>query len=513
MPHRVGLRFHGTRAVAWACMTISGGWAGAAGQRAPMTVAESYARARALLDSTVDLHGGVDALRGARRFTVSMRGYDYWRNQSRRVEPPYDSEPYAGDLRVDLSKGRLVWTVSSTYPGGFHNAGRMVIDGSHAFYVNYRQHVFVNIPGRTIDGQRDALTRLPHVLLLAALDNAAGLRWLGPMRLTNGVEVQGIAASTPTGPLTLGIDPRSKELRAVLDVQADPVVGDAPVEVEFPRYQRIGGLLVPSRRVVRVGGEVTQDVVYSVTEGGVDQPIADSLLAPPPGLSEFPLAAASDTVRQLAPSAWAIRSAGYWSLAVAFADYVLVVEAPASGVAWTMTQIASLAPGKPVRYVTATHFHEDHAGGMRYYMAAGATVVTTPGNRRYFERMARAYSTLQPTGPKELPRPVQIETITGGARIFTDGTQTVELHDIGPTPHANEMLVAWLPADGILFQGDLLNLPPNSAILPGGSIETMSYFASWVKRQGWSVRVLAGVHMTPGSMTELDAALDAAKRP
>jgi glyoxylase-like metal-dependent hydrolase (beta-lactamase superfamily II) len=290
-------------------------------------------------------------------------------------------------------------------------------------------------------------------------------------------------------------------------------VGDAPAEIEFPRYQRVGGLLVPTRRVLRVGGEVTQDVVYSVPNGGIDHAIADSLLAPPPGLPEFPLSAAADTVRQLARSVWAIRSAGYWSLAVAFADYVLVVEAPASGVPWTMSQIASLAPGKPIRYVTSTHFHDDHSGGMRYYMASGATVVTTPGNREYFQRMGRAYSTLEPAGPKHLPRPVQIETITGGARTFTDGTETVELHDIGPTPHANEMLVAWLPVEGILFQGDLLNLPPNSAILPGGSTETMGYFASWVHRQGWSVRVLAGVHMTPGSMTELDAALDAAQRP
>lgn len=511
VPQRVGRKRSLKRALAWSCVALGGVHADAVGQQAPLTVAQSYARARALLDSVVDVHGGVDALQKARRFAISMNGYDYWRNQSPRVEPPYDSEPFVADLQIDVSKGRLVWGVTSSYPGGFHNVGRLVIDGSHAFYVNFRQRLFVNTPGRTIDGQGDVLTRLPHLMLLAALDNAAGLRWLGPLRLTDGARVEGIAASTPTGQVTLGIDPRSKELRALLDVRADPVAGDAPVETVFPQYRRGGAILVPRRRIQRVDGEVIQDVAYSSTGGAVELPIADSLLTPPAGLSEFRFPMAPDTVEQLAPSVWAIRSAGYWSLAVGFTDYVLVAEAPASGVPWVMTQIAALAPGKPIRYVTATHFHEDHTGGMRYYMAAGATVVTTPGNRRYFERMARTHSTLQPSAPRIGALPARIETINGGMRVFTDGSRTVELHDIGPSPHATEMLVVWLPAEGILFQGDLVNTPPNGAVLPGGAVETLAQFASWVERQGWNVRVLAGVHMPPGSMAQLGASLDAAR--
>jgi hypothetical protein len=58
--------------------------------------------------------------------------------------------------------------------------------------------------------------------------------------------------------------------------------------------------------------------------------------------------------------------------------------------------------------------------------------VTTAGNKSLFERLTKA--------------PIEI---VKGSRAFTSPQRTVELHDIGPSPHANEMLVAWLPAEGI----------------------------------------------------------------
>ena len=40
-----------------------------------------------------------------------------------------------------------------------------------------------------------------------------------------------------------------------------------------------------------------------------------------------------------------------------------------------------------------------------------------------------------------------------------DAGRRVEVIDIGPSPHAEEMLVVYLPAERLLVQGDLLNLP------------------------------------------------------
>lgn len=57
-----------------------------------------------------------------------------------------------------------------------------------------------------------------------------------------------------------------------------------------------------------------------------------------------------------------------------------------------------------------------------------------------------------------------IETIENKKRVFQDDRQVVELYDIGPNPHANEMLVAYLPKEKILFQADMLNPAANGTI-------------------------------------------------
>jgi alkyl sulfatase BDS1-like metallo-beta-lactamase superfamily hydrolase len=40
-------------------------------------------------------------------------------------------------------------------------------------------------------------------------------------------------------------------------------------------------------------------------------------------------------------------------------------------------------PDKPVRFLVSTHFHNDHTGGVRAYIAAGATVVTGKVNEEF----------------------------------------------------------------------------------------------------------------------------------
>ena len=147
---------------------------------------------------------------------------------------------------------------------------------------------------------------------------------------------------------------------------------------------------------------------------------------------------------------------GYNVLAVGFRDHVLVVETPGDDATSrdVITRVKETFPGKPIRYAAVTHFHDDHAGGMRTYVAEGATVVTTPGNRAFFERAVRdGRFTIRPDALTLRPAPLKIETLQNGKRIFTDGATTVELYDIGRGPHTDEMIVAYLPAEKIVFQG------------------------------------------------------------
>ncbi len=106
---------------------------------------------------------------------------------------------------------------------------------------------------------------------------------------------------------------------------------------------------------------------------------------------------------------------------------------------------------------------------------------------------------------------LRLELVEGKKRVFTDNTQTLELYDIGPNPHAREMLVAYLPKQGILFQGDMFFSPFEGQAL-GFAQEATQHFAAKVREMGLTVNKLAGVHGKVGTMSELDESLELARR-
>jgi glyoxylase-like metal-dependent hydrolase (beta-lactamase superfamily II) len=127
-------------------------------------------------------------------------------------------------------------------------------------------------------------------------------------------------------------------------------------------------------------------------------------------------------------------------------------------------------------------------------MAEGATLLATPGLRGYFERLARAESALIPdrlatAGRTEL----RMEAIAA-RRVLTDGVRTVELINAGPTPHTEEALVVWLPAEQILFQGDLFYYDGEAGFPAPDRLLTMAAFGRWLERTGLCPQRIYGTH-------------------
>jgi glyoxylase-like metal-dependent hydrolase (beta-lactamase superfamily II) len=112
-----------------------------------------------------------------------------------------------------------------------------------------------------------------------------------------------------------------------------------------------------------------------------------------------------------------------------------------------MAAIHEIAPGKPIRYIVPTHFHEDHIGGLRAYLREGATVVTTPGNLRFMEMFMKR---LKATEPQIKLPPVEV---IADKRRFSDGIVTLDLLNVA-SPHVDEMVVPSVSADGIVYVAD-----------------------------------------------------------
>ena len=137
-----------------------------------------------------------------------------------------------------------------------------------------------------------------------------------------------------------------------------------------------------------------------------------------------------EKIEQLADGVFVIQNVAGQNqntLAVAFKDYIVAVEAPGSsaGADEVIKRIKAAIPGKPIRYVAMTHHHGDHIGGLRSFIAEGATVVTTQGNREVVETMAAAP---QLDRLAKSPRKPEFLFLQRGKRVLTDGTRTRRAH-------------------------------------------------------------------------------------
>ena len=198
-------------------------------------------------------------------------------------------------------------------------------------------------------------------------------------------------------------------------------------------------------------------------------------------------------------------------LFVAFNDHVMVLEAPeqiiyANNSAQALTKIKETVPGKPIKYLVLSHHHSDHVGGFREYAAEGATIVTTAANKSFLEKVAATDSSLLPSTSTTRGRAPVFETIQNKKRVFQDDKHVVELYDIGPNPHANEMIVAYLPKEKILFQGDLLNPAANGTI--GIAQDVTISFAEKLQQLGLNVEKIYGVHGRAATPEELRTSIE-----
>jgi glyoxylase-like metal-dependent hydrolase (beta-lactamase superfamily II) len=299
-----------------------------------------------------------------------------------------------------------------------------------------------------------------------------------------------------------------------------PTLGDVVVEYGYSGYrqdQRLGW--VPTRHVIRIAGKVALQVDV---EMAADTREAEELFQLPefpasPGGKKFQLpaplqalAGTAGSVIEAAPGVNFVEAGGFTVMFIEFKDFVFVAEAPAvqpsityipadnqpgsTVLAETFIQkIKAQIPDKPIKYLAVTHYHSDHSGGARDYMAEGARILTTPGNQRFFEEMASARFTFIPDRFSAGPRRVRIETLAR-KRVITDGERTVELINVGPNPHSQESLVIYLPAEKILFQGDLFYFDLGAAFPPGNRKVIMSFFARWLKDRGLAPARIYSVH-------------------
>jgi glyoxylase-like metal-dependent hydrolase (beta-lactamase superfamily II) len=214
------------------------------------------------------------------------------------------------------------------------------------------------------------------------------------------------------------------------------------------------------------------------------------------------------TKEQLGEGLWRYTTGqgSYDSLIVEFRNHIMMLEAGQSQARAQayVDEIKRQFPGKPIRYVMVTHPHADHTGGLPVLVAEGATIIAQENSREFFERALNTPRTLLDDALAKAPKRARVESVTD-KRVYTDGTRTVELYHIFPAPHSNALLVAYLPNEKVLFQGDFSVNPAQGGGMQPANDHVLALVPALAKL-GIDYERYINVHASAAPQTKADVA-------
>jgi glyoxylase-like metal-dependent hydrolase (beta-lactamase superfamily II) len=244
----------------------------------------------------------------------------------------------------------------------------------------------------------------------------------------------------------------------------------------------------------------------NITAVTLNPEIPDSLFAIPdsiaaaalrPGTPPPPVAV---TLQSLAPGVWRAEGGSHHSLVVVQGERLVVVEAPQNAARFgaVLDTLRARFPALRVDPVVNTHHHWDHAGGVRAALAAGLPVVTHAGNAEFLREIGTAKKTVAPDALSRAPRPPVVRAVTDSLVIGT-GDQRIVVYAF-PTTHAQGMLVAWVPAAGLVFTSDVLT--PGPTLAAPGSRELVAF----ARARGLAISRVVGGHGGVAEWAEVERA-------
>ena len=229
----------------------------------------------------------------------------------------------------------------------------------------------------------------------------------------------------------------------------------------FSDYRDVGNVKLPFKETTQEMGEVTQVREWSAIS--INGELPEEKFQIPEGLEELSQEIGhADTIEvlpsELADGVYFGESMHMNNMWVEFQDFIVVVEGPGNEMHTleVIRHIRETVGDKPIRYLLTTHHHSDHTGGIRGYVAEGATVVTHANNEEVIREILTRPHTLKPDSLALSGREPQIEVVED-TRTITDGNRTIELMHV-PNSHANGYLAIYMPKERLLFESDMFQV-------------------------------------------------------
>ncbi|HSD75604.1 MAG TPA: MBL fold metallo-hydrolase [Steroidobacteraceae bacterium] len=471
----------------------------------PSATLQSYARARAVLDAGVRAMGGAAALTAVRSVRRDLT--DQWVDPGQGQRPwkgaPGEIPPANGGFEatealsfIDYAQDR--WFESQRYVDSPQEYALVldVVTAEHGFRtIRYIKEDPYYDPLPAADLTRlltQKSRRNPEGILRMALSRPETLQWVGTTYESGRPqEVISFADSLGTR-VSLYFDQKTHHLSKLETLRDHPVAGDTNTEILYSDYRAVGALMLPFRYLDRTAGLPTH--VIDMRNIDLDASLPGERFEPPRQFVIVQHEPERPRLERISDSLYLIRAA-YNVMFSVFPDHVIVFEAPLSDAyaSECLDLIHATAPGKPIRYVVASHFHFDHIAGLRTYVAEGVPILAPPDARGVIEKVVASQHTMRADTLAGRPARAVIETVSG-SKVLDAGGVRARLYDFGPAPHVAQMLVGYFPDEKLLWVPDLMDVLTDELVIAG--VDSVPMLAR-IRELGLEVERFVPVHGVP----------------
>jgi hypothetical protein len=451
---------------------------------------KAQAKAQTILEKAIKASGGFDSLAKVRASKTTLS------TQTARVGqgPKADSEITLGQPAKTIayrSGGRLA---IENFANNGNLTFRYVSEAGQDWAYLTGQNAVATVDPLAAAGVLDRVKTSAHVLLKAS-ERSAQLRYIGKHKEGKDRFEMLSYADALGRQQVLYFNTKSGLLSKIESLTAHQQWGDITTTISYSDYKDVGGVTFAHQTTSQQGEAIVQKTTVDSIEIGNN--IDETLFTKPEDAGENPpINAATNTPRELTLEAlsdgiYYIENAaqGYNVIAVDYSDGILVLETPQSTQS-TRDVIAALDkkfPNKPIKWAVPTHHHFDHSGGIYGYLEAGVPILTTKGNVKFVQEIGK---TSRKIGKHSgVSGKVVVDTFDGN-KVIGEGKKKVELYNVGPNPHAEEIIVAYIPSIKSLFVADIYSY--RGAVNPANANQLA--FAEKLEEMNLDIDTFIGVH-------------------
>ena len=488
--------------------------------------------AKALLNQAVNAMGGMNALRALKNEMVESEGKQF---DSSSTPQPLGPTRQVSSFRYTLTRDLTQPRVRLDWDG--RNSARNesiryleVIDGNVGLLRDGEANTAKTSrlhPGRLATRMREEKRAPAKILLIAA--GQKNLRRLADAEVA-GQNNRVLSFTDGGDEFHIYLDGKTHLPSQVDILEDDPLEGDSIYMLRYGDWRKVDGVMTPFSLRYELNGRALQEeqiksvqhnITFVADPFAIPEAVRNEKTGVTPIASQWILRRVAGAVSyqdwgapvkiqwtQLANGVHKIMGSSHATIVVEMADHLIAIEGPLyeARTAPVVKAIKDKFPNKPIRYVIPTHHHLDHAGGIRAFMATGATLVVPFSAKDFYAKVAKAPHSRNPDSLEKNKVGVVIEAFGGGPRILSDGKRHVEVHPL-PLSHAEDLVVVYLPAEKILIEADHIS-PRNGQVRPAPAVKE---FIPALDKLNLDVATIVGIHGESATLQAARAAAQAAK--